>query len=132
MKRISGVITVLSVIFLAAEAQADPILECSNQFGSQVEIGNCLAEVEKNVDASIEATLGFAMVSAKELDAVTGRKVAMPALTAGQAAWVSYRDQHCEFVGATFGGGSGTGAAILGCRIELGRIRADTLMEFVQ
>ncbi len=76
--------------------------------------------------------LGFVTASAQELDTVTGRKVAVPALEAGQAAWVAYRDLHCEFVGATFGGGSGTGAAIRGCRIELGRARADALLEFTQ
>ena len=123
---------VLSVMLFTTGAQADPLMECSNQAGSQVEIGNCLAKVEQNVDATVAAFLGYAMESAKELDTVTGRAVAVPALEAGQAAWVTYRDQHCEFVGATFGGGSGTGAAIRGCRIELGRDRADALLEFAQ
>lgn len=132
MQRISGAIAALSIIFVAAAAEADPIMECSTQADNQVEIGYCLAEVAENVDAAVVTALGFAMESARELDTVTGRKAAVPALTAGQAAWAAYRDRHCEFVGATYGGGSGTGIAIAGCRIELGRARADTLMKFVQ
>jgi uncharacterized protein YecT (DUF1311 family) len=129
MKRYFGLILAMMV---AGEAQAGPVMECSIQASSQVEVGNCLAKVEKTVAATIEASLVFAMASAKELDTVTGRKVAVPALTAGQAAWVAYRDQHCEFVGATFGGGSGTGTAIRGCQIELGRARIDALLEFAK
>ena len=130
MKRFCGVLPVLLVIVAATGAQGDPVMECGNQFGSQVEIGDCLADVEKNVDASIEVILGFAMNSARELDTVTERDVAVPALEAGQVAWAAYRDRHCEYVGSTFGGGSGTGIAIRGCRIELARARTDVLMKF--
>ena len=91
-------------------ALADPATECGGS--SQVEIGNCVAETLEKVDASLEVYLGFARQSAEELDEVTGRDVALPALDAGQAAWAAYREAHCAFVGATFGGGSGTGIAI--------------------
>lgn len=131
MKRYCGVMPALLVMLVVAEAQADPIMECGNQFGSQVEIGDCLADVEQNVDATMEIVLGFTMESARELDAITEREVVVPALEAGQVAWSAYRDQHCEYVGSTFGGGSGTGAAIRGCRIEFGRARTNVLMEFV-
>ena len=65
------------------------------------------------------------MRSAKELDDVTGRTVALPALEKAQAAWSAYRDTHCDYVGATFGGGSGTGIGINSCKIELARSRAE-------
>ncbi len=130
MKRYFGMMPTLFVLLVAPEAQADPVMECGNQFGSQIEIGDCLADIEKNVDAAMGVALGFAMASAKELDTITEREVAVPALEAGQAAWSAYRDQHCEYVGSTFGGGSGTGMAIRGCRIELARARTDVLMKF--
>jgi uncharacterized protein YecT (DUF1311 family) len=130
MKCFFGITLALLTILMAPGAQADPIMECGNQFSNQVEIGDCLADVEKNVDATMRVALGFAMASAKELDTVTEREVATPALEAGQAAWAVYRDQHCEFVGSTFGGGSGTGIAIRGCRIDLARARADVLLMF--
>ena len=130
MRYFFRVIPTLLVLLVAAEAQADPVMECYNRFGSQVEVGDCLADIEKNVDATMGVALGFAMASAKELDEVTEREVALPALEAGQAAWSAYRDQHCEYVGSTFGGGSGTGIAMRGCRIELARARTDVLMKF--
>jgi uncharacterized protein YecT (DUF1311 family) len=131
MKYFCGLILALFLLLPAPGAQADPIMECGNQFGSQVEIGDCLAAVEKNTEAAMEVVLGFAMDAAKEIDTITERAVVVPALDAGQAAWSAYRDRHCEYVGSTFGGGSGTGIAIRGCRIELARARTGALMQFV-
>ncbi|MCV2887112.1 lysozyme inhibitor LprI family protein [Ruegeria aquimaris] len=111
-------------------AFADPASECGG--GSQVETGACVADTLTRVDATVELYLGFAMTAAQELDEVTGRKVAAPALTAAQDAWAAYRDAHCEYVGATFGGGSGTGIGINSCRIELGRDRARDLIRYTQ
>lgn len=122
---------VLALVLAApAGGRADPTLECGIGLGSQVEIGDCLAATEARVDETVAQALGFAMEGAKALDAETGRPGAVPALEAGQAAWSAFRDAHCAFVGATFGGGSGTGAAIRACRIDLGRERVGVLMGF--
>ncbi|WP_299423167.1 lysozyme inhibitor LprI family protein [uncultured Shimia sp.] len=109
---------------------ADPATECGGS--SQVEIGACVADTLQRVDATIDMYLGFAMNSAEELDNVTERAVTVPALEVSQAAWSAYRDAHCDYVGATFGGGSGTRIAIDSCKIELGRDRAKDLMRYVQ
>ena len=122
----------VSLLLAAAPVTADPAMECNTNGGSQVDIRRCLGEVEKNVDLALEIALEFAMDAAKELDNVTGRAVAVPALQAGQTAWSDYRDKHCEYVGSTFGGGSGTGIAIRSCRIELGRVRTDQLMQHTE
>jgi uncharacterized protein YecT (DUF1311 family) len=111
---------------------ADPSLECGVGLGSQVEIADCVAEAEAVVDNVIKITLGFAMDAARELDEITGREVAGPALEQGQSAWSTFRDAHCEYVGSTFGGGSGTGIAIRSCRVELGRDRVTELMKLAQ
>ena len=128
MKMLSATVFLLSS--LPGMVFADPATECGG--GSQIEIGACVAETLDRVDATVGIYLGFAMNSAKELDGVTGRNVAVPALEAGQAAWSAYRDAHCDYVGATFGGGSGTGIGINSCKIELGRDRANELMRFTQ
>lgn len=124
--RLAGI--ALAVLFsaLARPASADPTLECPG--GSQVEIKACLAETEERVDQALRVAYEIAMRQAVELDAVMERDMMAPALEAGQTAWIAYRDAHCAFVGATFGGGSGTGAGIRACRIDLGRARADTLL----
>lgn len=129
MTRIPCLLILLASPFAAL---ADPSFECSVNLSSQVEITECVAETEVTVDKTVDIALGFAMGSAKELDDVTGRQVAAPALEASQAAWSVYRDAHCEYVGSTFGGGSGTGIAIRSCRVELGRARVSELMSRVQ
>jgi uncharacterized protein YecT (DUF1311 family) len=132
MKIATLTVLALGFISIISPAQADPTSECNNQAANQVEVGNCLAKVAANVDAVIDFTLELATGAAKELDQVTERTEAIPALTNAQAAWNTYRDTHCAFVGTTFGGGSGTGIAIRSCRIELGRQRITELMNFTQ
>ncbi|MDW4499593.1 lysozyme inhibitor LprI family protein [Sulfitobacter sp. D35] len=123
-------------VYLAALASvagptlADPATECGG--ASQVEIGACVSDTLARVDASVEIMFGFAKGAAQELDEVTGRASALPALEAGQTAWTAYRDSHCDYVGAMFGGGSGTGIGIESCRIELGRERERELRRYVQ
>lgn len=116
--------------FVAAilPAHADPSFECSVTSNSQVETANCLAETEDRVSQVLEVTFKIAVESATELDAVTGRDVVLPALNTSQAAWAAYRDAHCEHIGATYGGGSGTGIAIRACRVELMRVRINALL----
>ncbi len=108
---------------------ADPTLECTDA-GSQVEIGSCVSDMEVRVDAAVASSYAFAAEAAQELDEVTGRVVAVPALEASQNAWMAYRDAQCEAVGASFGGGSGTGIAITACRVDLGRARVDELLRY--
>ncbi len=122
----------LFLVGLPAMAFADPSFECSLDSSSQVETAECVAKVETTVDKTLDIALGFAMNAAKELDDTTGRAVAVPALEKGQAAWSAYRDAHCDYVGATFGGGSGTGIGIRSCRIDLGRDRVDVLLEYAK
>ena len=123
---------IVVLLWMTTPTHADPVMECGAQHGSQVEISGCLAEVEKISNLAMETALGFAMNAAKELDEVTDRKVAVPALGTGQASWLQYTENHCNYVGATFGGGSGTGIAIRSCRIGLTRTRTDELMKFAQ
>jgi uncharacterized protein YecT (DUF1311 family) len=119
------------LVCLAAPAQADPSLECSLSASSQVEVGACITETEERATAALAEVLTIAQSAAAEFDAETGREAVVPALAASQAAWEAHRDAHCEYVGTTWGGGSGTGIAIGSCRIEMIRDRIDELMATV-
>jgi len=121
---------VWAIFLLPVPGLADPALECSGA-GSQVEIGACVGQAEANVEVALAEAFGFAVDAARELDDVTERTVALPALEASQDAWEAYRDAQCEAVGASYGGGSGTGIAITACRVELGRARVTELLRFV-
>ncbi|MFA3919195.1 lysozyme inhibitor LprI family protein [Ruegeria hyattellae] len=120
----------LTVLCLAPRVAADPAMECNEP--SQVEIAECVSAMLDGVDLAVEASLGLARNAMGELDQVTGREAGVPALDRSQAAWVTYRDTQCEAVGASYGGGSGTGIAITSCRIELGRARASELLELAR
>jgi uncharacterized protein YecT (DUF1311 family) len=114
------------LVGLPGPGLADPALECPT--GTQVELSECLAATEAAVERAVAMALELAHAAADELDRTTGRVVAAPALERAQAAWSAYRDAQCDYVGATYGGGSGSGQAIRACRIELGRARVDALM----
>ncbi len=121
------------VWWIGWSALADPASECGFTNASQVEIADCVAEAERVADLSMNQAYSFARAAAKELDDVSSAAVSSAtALEAGQNAWLQYRDQHCDFVGTTFGGGSGTGIAIRSCRVELSRERARVLMRYAQ
>lgn len=110
---------------IGCAALADPASECGFTNASQVEIADCVAQAERVTDLSVNQAYSFVLAAAKELDDVSSGDVSsVTALEAGQEAWLQYRDHHCDFVGATFGGGSGTGIAIRSCRVELSRERA--------
>jgi len=128
-----GLVLAVMAAFPTA-ALADPAGECGG--GSQVEIADCVALQEDAAEQSMQTILGFVRASATELDEITGRAterpVALPALVAAQAAWESYRAAQCDFVGSTYGGGSGTGIAIRSCRIELTRARETELRHTIR
>jgi len=121
-----------AVLVVPTLTLADPTLECSQETSSQVETGDCMAQSEARVDGAVALALSLATEAAQELDEVTGRAVSAKALAEAQVAWTAYRDSHCDFVGTTWGGGSGTGIAIRACRIELGRDRVRALMQVTQ
>ena len=119
----------LALILLPLPALADPAMECSaGGAGSQVEIGDCVAATEATVMQTLDAAYGLAAANASEIDEITGREAALPALEAAQAAWTAWRDAECAYRGALFGGGSGTGIEIASCRVETGRARIAALL----
>jgi uncharacterized protein YecT (DUF1311 family) len=126
MKRV--LMTVLAGAVMSIEVRADAALECGIGRSSQVEIADCMAATEATADKAMATALEIARSVAVELDQTTGRTEVGPALDAAQAAFLDFRDKQCALVGATFGGGSGAGIAIRGCRIDLTRDRTDALM----
>lgn len=109
---------------------ANPAMECGIDLESEIVIGKCLADLEVVVDQTIEIALERAMSAAKDLDARTGGHGAEASLAAGQAAWSSYRDAHCGYVGTLTGGMTASIIAVASCRVELGRTRVSELVNF--
>jgi uncharacterized protein YecT (DUF1311 family) len=117
----------LCLAILPVAGVADPSLECSVRNGSQVEIADCLFDVEADANAALEIAFKEAMNNALELDTITTRSVAVTALEKAQADWVAFRQSHCDYLGSLFGGGSGTSIRIRSCRIHETRQRTAAL-----
>ena len=114
---------VAASLLMPSLAWADPSWECSVDSSSQVETAECLIGVESDVNAVLEMALKTAREVAKQLDEVTERDTTVPALERAQNAWEAHRDAECDYVGARYAGGSGTGIAIRSCRITMTRAR---------
>ncbi|MFQ6548117.1 lysozyme inhibitor LprI family protein [Aestuariibius sp. 2305UL40-4] len=124
----SYVIIPFTVLAIAGPAPADTAMECGVQVSSQVEVASCVEAQIRVLDQTLDEALGFARDAAAELDAVTEREVAVPALEEAQVAWVAYRDARCAYRAALFGGGSGAEIAEGSCRVAATRQRIDELM----
>ncbi len=124
--RLAGLLSLAVIAASGSRALADPVLECPGE--SQVEVRACLSETLSRADAALTTAVGFARESAASMDELMGGTVGVEALEVGQAAWEAYRDAHCDYIGSTYGGGSGTAPAITACRITHARERIAELM----
>ena len=111
----------------AAETHADPLGECWIDASNQIEVRACLEQTRILSEGAMEAALALAGDAAAELDRVTGRSDAVPALDASQQQWRVFRDRNCALRAALAAGGSGAGTFELNCRITMARERADEL-----
>src|SRR5688572_11935597 len=94
----------IGLTLAASAAYADPVAECQKITTSQVETGQCLQDTLTTVDAVLDSALVNAQEAADELDAVTGRTVARPALERSQSAWSGFRTINCQVPAAMAGG----------------------------
>lgn len=116
------------VLHGASPVLADAAMECSIQKSTQVEVSACVEQQLIVVDRALVQALGFAREAAAELDSLTGRDVAVPSLDVAQKNWLAYRDAQCDYIAASFAGGSGAGIAEGSCLITLTRERTTQLM----
>lgn len=66
---------------------------------------------------SLRAELRAADAELDELGSAAPRME--PALVAMQRAWIAFRDATCDYEASQWGGGSGTGPAVMGCMMRL-------------
>jgi uncharacterized protein YecT (DUF1311 family) len=118
-----GVLLLLS----AAPALASPVGECQAAMPTQVAVNQCLQNTLAAAQHVLDLSLTNAQQKADELDAVTGRTEARPALDQSQTDWLTFRDSNCAVRGAFAGGASGSGQFIAGCAITMTRERAAEL-----
>jgi uncharacterized protein YecT (DUF1311 family) len=111
----------------ASAAYADPVGECQKVTATQVETGQCLEDTLTTVDAVLDSAFASAQAAADEIDSVTGRPAARPALERAQSAWFEFRNINCLVPAAMAAGASGSGHFTVGCQIEMARARTEEL-----
>ena len=108
--------------FLAAPSLAQAAKADCAYAATQAQMNNCAAAQYKTTDATLNQSYKQAMSQAKNKDA----------LKQAQRAWITYRDRHCDAVGAQAEGGSMQPLLITSCRTLLTTARITELENLVK
>lgn len=101
----------------------DSIEQCYKSATTTSAVRECLKkELQQSRDEYREAMEKLTQ-QAGELDRVTGRNEALPALEKANTAFDRYVSEQCRFEEKMMGGGTGSGAANLACQINLLHVR---------
>ena len=101
----------------------DSIEQCYKSATTTSAVRECLKkELQQSRDEYREAMEKLTQ-QAGELDRVTGRNEALPALEKANTAFDRYVSEQCRFEETMMDGGTGAGAANLACQINLLHVR---------
>ncbi len=123
----------VAMLFFAttASAQSD-IEECYTKASTTDAIRQCLKQELQETRQEYREALEKLTQYAAELDRVTGRNEAVPALEKANTAFDRYVSEQCRFDEAMMGSGTGAGSANLSCQINLLHIRMGSFESHLQ
>jgi uncharacterized protein YecT (DUF1311 family) len=109
---------------------ADPPVDCNNA-SSTYEINYCsdaeLEEADKELNATFQKALSSVASRASEEEQYDAKRWEQ-ALRASQRAWIAFRDVECDgHIPMFWTGGTGTTAAVLGCKTTKAKARTEEL-----
>ena len=111
---------------MAGAAMAGALDECLIRNDPAV-VQRCLVDLDKEAQAALVKAEGDAGRRARDIDNVTGRVPAAPALAKSMRAFADYRKAQCDFVRAMYSKAGGAEQAQIGCMIDLTRRRVREL-----
>lgn len=121
-----------TILASAAPARAEPRIDCDNAT-STVEMNACAGRDYEKADAELNRVYGEALAAIPDMAVAETRfdaKTWEAALRASQRAWIAFRDGECDgHVPMFWGGGTGTTAAVIGCKTGLTEERTKALKE---
>lgn len=106
---------------------AENVDECYKNAQTTAAIRECLKQELQETREEYRSVMEKLTNQAGELDRVTGRNVALPALEKANLSFDRYVSDQCVFEEAMIAGGTGAGAANLSCQINLLRLRMGSL-----
>lgn len=101
----------------------DSIEQCYKSATTTSAVRECLKKELQQSRDEYRETMEKLTQQAGELDRVTGRNEALPALEKANTAFDRYVSEQCRFEETMMGGGTGAGAANLACQINLLHVR---------
>ncbi len=110
---------------------AGPIDECYKNAQTSSAMRECLKLELYETRAEYRQVLEKVTAQASELDRVTGKRIAQPALDKANLSFDRYVADQCTFDEAMMGSGTGAGSANLSCQINLLRVRMGALETFL-
>ena len=126
-KGLASILILASAVLNTSAVAADALAECYRSADNRLEVQACLkkelAETEKFYDDIVDRVLA----NARDLDRIQKRKGAAKAFEESNKAFARYLDAECKRVEESYGSGTGSGDAILACRINLMKMRAGSL-----
>ena len=121
MRKGAASILILATAVLSTSAvAADALAECYRTADNRLEVQACL---KKELADIVDRVLA----NARDLDRIQKRKGAAKAFEESNKAFSRYLDAECKWVEESYGSGTGSGDAILACRINLMKMRAGSL-----
>lgn len=126
-KGAASILILATAVLSTSAVAADALAECYRTADNRLEVQACLkkelAETEKFYDDIVDRVLA----NARDLDRIQKRKGAAKAFEESNKAFSRYLDAECKWVEESYGSGTGSGDAILACRINLMKMRAGSL-----
>lgn len=127
MKNLLLLSSLLALMVPCVSSAQDSIEQCYKSATTTSAVRECLKKELQQTRDEYRDTLDKLTQQAGELDRVTGRNVALPALEKANTAFDRYVAEQCRFEEQMMGGGSGAGAANLACQINLLHVRMGSI-----
>ncbi len=112
---------------MSSALAADSLAECYRTADNKVDVQVCLKKELAETQKFYEDIVDRVLANARDLDRVQKRKGAAKAFEESNKAFMRYVDSECKWLEASYGAGTGSGNAILACRINLLKTRAGAL-----
>ena len=131
-KGLAAMAALAAAVLCTSAVAADALAECYRTADNQVEVQACLKQELEQTEKFYDDIVDRVLANARDLDRVQKRKRAAKAFEDSNKAFNRYVETECKWLEESYGSGSGSGNAVLACRINLLKTRAESLdMQFL-
>jgi hypothetical protein len=116
------------LLWAGAASAADALAECYRTADNKVAVQACLKKELDQTQKEYDDIVDRILAKARDLDRIQKRRnEAAKAFTDANKAFERYVDAECGWLEESYGAGTGSGNAVLACRINLIKTRSGAL-----